>query len=147
MFSSLFPKRANMALAALTITEKREKVVDFSVPFMYFTDDMLLKKTSSKEGTAVLMQFMNPFPNNVWFATLVTLVVVSVTVFVINYFSPYGYKDETGRGTSEEFSYFNSLWFALACMLQQGAENQPRSLSGDPPNGERWRMYILPQHP
>ena len=136
IFPSFFPKRANMALAALTITEKREKVVDFSVPFMYFTDDMLLKKTSFKEGTAALMQFMNPFQNNVWFATLVTLVVISVAVFVINYFSPYGYKDENGRGTSEEFSYFNSLWFALGCMLQQGAENQPRSISGNPLNGE-----------
>ena len=126
-----------MALAALTITEKRAKVVDFSVPFMYYTDEILLKKTSSKEGTAALMQFMNPFHHDVWFATLVTLVVISVAVFVINYFSPYGYKDETGQRTSEEFSYFNSLWFALGCMLQQGAENHPKSLSGNC-NGARF---------
>ena len=130
IFYSLCSKRANMALAALTITEEREKVVDFSVPFMYYTDDMLLKKTSSKEGTLTQMQFMNPFHSDVWLSTLVTLVIISVAVFVINYFSPYGYKDETGQGTSDEFSYFNSLWFALGCMLQQGSENQPRSLSG-----------------
>lgn len=103
---------------------------------------MLLKKTSSKEGAATLMQFMNPFQNNVWFATLVTLVVISVAVFVINYFSPYGYKDENGRGTSKEFSYFNSLWFALGCMLQQGAENQPRSLSGNPSNGKMAAVHF-----
>ena len=63
-------------------------------------------------------------------ASLATLVVISVSTFVINYLSPYGYKGANGRGTSEEFSFFNSVWFALACMLQQGSENQPRSLSG-----------------
>ena len=103
--------------------------MDFSVPYLYFTEEMLLKKTSSS-GTIDLLQFMNPFDNYVWFATLASLVVISVAVFVINYFSPYGYKDDNGQGTSEEFSFFNSVWFALACMLQQGADNSPRSLSG-----------------
>lgn len=96
---------------------------------MYYTEDILLKKTSSKENYD-LLQFMNPFDNQVWFATLATLVVISIAVFVINYYSPYGFKDENGRGTSEEFSFFNSVWFALACMLQQGGDNTPKSLSG-----------------
>ena len=111
------------------MTESREKVVDFSVPYMYYTEDILLKKTSSKENYDFL-QFMNPFDNNVWFATLATLVIISVAVFVINYYSPYGYKDDNGRGTSQEFSFFNSVWFALACMLRRGGDNTPRSLSG-----------------
>ena len=105
-------------------------MVDFSVPFMYYTEEMLLKASSSSNGTIDYLQFMNPFHNHVWFATLASLVVVSVAVFVLNYFSPYGYKDDNGRETSKEFSFFNSVWFTLACMLQQGADNQPRSLSG-----------------
>lgn len=105
-------------------------MVDFSVPFMYYTEEMLLKKTSSENREIDYLQFMNPFQNNVWFATLASLVIISIALFIINYFSPYGYKDENGQGTSEEFSFFNSVWFALACMLQQGADNQPRSLSG-----------------
>lgn len=127
---SLFlPKHADIIVADLTITERREKVVDFSVPYMYYTEEMLLKKTSSSD-TVDLLQFMNPFDNNVWFATLGTLFIISIALFVLNYFSPYGYKDDNGRGTSQEFSFFNSVWFALACMLQQGADNSPRSLSG-----------------
>ena len=97
---------------------------------MYYTEDMLLKKTSFNNGSIDFLQFMNPFHNDVWFATLATMVVISVSIFVINYYSPYGNKDANGRGTSEEFSFFNSVWFALACMLQQGSESQPRSLSG-----------------
>ena len=103
--------------------------MDFSVPYMFYTEDMLLKKTSAKESID-LLQFMNPFDPQVWFATLATLIVISVAVFIINYFSPYGYKGENGKGTSEEFTFFNSVWFSLACMLQQGGDNTPRSLSG-----------------
>ena len=130
--SIFFPfssKHADIIVAPLTVTEAREKVVDFTVPYMFYTEDILLKKSSSKDNSD-LLQFMNPFHNYVWFCTLATLVIISIAVFVINYFSPYGYKDENGRGTSDEFSFFNSVWFALACMLQQGGDNTPKSLSG-----------------
>ena len=123
-------QRADIALAGLTVTEVREKVVDFSVPFMHYTDDILLKRRSSNEDTTFNAQFMHPFHDDVWVATLVTLMVISVSTFALNYFSPYGYKDKNGKGTSEDFSFINSVWFTWSCMLQQGAETQPRSLSG-----------------
>ena len=123
-------QRADIALAALTVSEVREKAVDFSVPFMHYTDDILLKKRPSDEGKTFNTQFMQPFQGDVWLATLVTLVVISVSTFALNYFSPYGYKDKNGQGTAEEFSFINSVWFTWSCMLQQGAETQPRSLSG-----------------
>ncbi|KAK2559931.1 Glutamate receptor 4 [Acropora cervicornis] len=114
---------------ALTLSEVREKAVDFSVPFMHYTDDILLKKRSSDEGGTFNTQFMQPFHEEVWLATLVTLVGISVSTFALNYFSPYGHKDKNGQGTSEDFSFINSVWFTWSCMLQQGAETQPRSLS------------------
>ena len=118
-----------MAAGSIAITETREKVVDFTVPFMYYTDDLLVKKTSTE--TTDLLQFMDPFENGVWIATLGVVALISIAVFAVNYFSPYGYKDENGRGTSEEFNFFNSVWFSLACMLQQGGDNTPRNLSGN----------------
>jgi len=129
LYSHFSLKRADFAVASLTVTEAREKVIDFTVPYMFYTEDILLKKWSS-EGKTDLLQFMNPFDNYVWCCTLAIVLLISVAVFVINYFSPYGYKDENGTGTSEEFNYLNSLWFAFACMLQQGGDNTPRNLSG-----------------
>ena len=122
-------QRADLAVADLTITERREKVVDFTIPYMFTTEDVILKKSSSGE-TVDYLQFTNPLHSEVWFAMLATLLVVSVAVFILNYFSPFGYKDDKNPGTSQEFSFFNSVWFSLACMLQQGTENQPRNLSG-----------------
>ncbi|XP_078384274.1 glutamate receptor ionotropic, kainate 3-like isoform X2 [Oculina patagonica] len=86
---------------------------------------------------------MQELIDGVWFATLASLGVISVAVFVINYFSPYGYKDDNGRGTSEEFSFFNSVWFALACMLQQGGDNTPRNLSGRILTGCYWFCILI----
>ena len=116
--------------AAITITEEREKALDFSVPFKYSTEDLIMKKPSSGNKAVDLLQFMTPFENVVWVCTLASLVIISVAIFVLNYYSPYGHKNENGEGTSDEFSFFNSVWFALACMLQQGGDNTPRSLSG-----------------
>lgn len=128
-FFLFYLKRADIAVAALTITERRDKVVDFSVPYMYYTEEMLLKKTSSI-GKIDLLQFLNPFENYVWFAIVASLMVISFTLFAINYFSPYRCTDDTGKATSEEFSFFNSVWFALASLLQQGSDNTPKNLSG-----------------
>ena len=137
MFVCFCPKRADIAVPFLTITERREKVVDFSVPYIHYTEDIIMKKPSSSHSID-LLQFMHPFHQYVWLAILASLLVISVAVFVINYFSPYGCKDENSYGTSEEFNFFNSVWFALASMLQQGADNTPRSLSGIKAfNGER----------
>ncbi|XP_078384348.1 glutamate receptor 4-like isoform X2 [Oculina patagonica] len=142
VIGELISKRAEIGVAGLTITERREDVVDFSVPYMHFTEDILMKKPSS--GRSIdLLQFMHPFNYYVWIATLASLVVISVAVFVLNYFSPYGYKDYNSRGTSEEFNFFNSAWFALASMLQQGANNTPRSLSGRILAGCYWFCVLI----
>ncbi|PFX17107.1 Glutamate receptor ionotropic, kainate 3, partial [Stylophora pistillata] len=107
VINEILNERTDMAISALTITERREKVVDFSFPFMHFTTDILLRKPSFGEKID-LSQFMAPFDNQVWFATLATLVIISIAVFVLNFYSPYGYKDDNGRGTSKEFSFFNT---------------------------------------
>jgi len=64
------------------------------------------------------------------FLTLASLVIVTGLMYVVNFISPYGYKQSTKSKNSEAFNLFNSLWFCLASMLQQGADNTPRSLSG-----------------
>ncbi|CAH3162257.1 unnamed protein product [Pocillopora meandrina] len=142
MIGELVGKRADIAVASLTVTESREKIVDFSIPYMYYSREILVKK-SPHSGKVDLLQFMNPFDIQVWFVTLASLVIISVAVFVINYFSPYGCKDENGRGTSEEFNFFNSVWFALACMLQQGGDNTPKSSSGRILTGCYWFCILI----
>ena len=56
-----------MAAAAMSVTEQREKIMDFSVPFMYYTQDLIMKKPLSGIKAVDLLQFMTPFENLVWF--------------------------------------------------------------------------------
>ncbi|XP_074626587.1 glutamate receptor ionotropic, kainate 3-like isoform X2 [Acropora palmata] len=142
LIGELINERADLVVADLIITARREKVVDFTIPYMFTAEDVIIKKSSSGE-TVDLLQFMDPFQSDVWFAKLATLLVVSFAVFILNYFSPFGYKDDNNPGTSQEFSFFNSVWFSLACMLQQGAENHPRSLSGRILTGCYWFCILI----
>lgn len=95
--------------------------MDFSVPYMHYTEEILLKKTSAI-GKIDYLQFLTQFETYVWFAILTSLMVIYVTLFTINYFSPYRCKDDTDKATQKEFSFFNSVWLALASLLQQGTD-------------------------
>ena len=117
-----------MAAAAMTVTEERSKVVAFTPAYMHYTEDMLMKKQVSDKPH--LFQFLDPFDSEVWLMLLAALFLCTFSIFVIGYFSPYEDKDEQGLGTRREFSLANSLWFSVACMLQQGADRSPRSMSG-----------------
>lgn len=44
MFIFVFFKNVNMVVGLIVIIEIREKVVDFIVLFMYYIDDLLVKK-------------------------------------------------------------------------------------------------------
>ena len=59
--------------------------------------------------------------------------VVAIVLTIIDRFSPSGHHAlalSTGEGTGDEFSLYNSVWFATGSMLGQGGDNTPRSGSG-----------------
>ena len=117
-----------MAAAAMTVTEQRSQVVAFTPAYMHYTEDMLMKKERSDKSR--LFQFLDPFDTEVWLMLLAALFVCTVCIFIIGHLSPYEYKDEQEIGTGNAFSLSDSLWFSAACMLQQGADHTPRSMSG-----------------
>ena len=126
----------------MTVNEQRSKAVSFTVSYMYYTEEMLMKKEQIEEVN--FLQFMDPFDVLVWVMTLVCLIAVTLCIYLINRFTPIQNKDERGNdGTSDEFSLINSLWFSLACMLQQGADSTPRSISGTVLNLFQNRYYIF----
>ncbi|CAH3015261.1 unnamed protein product, partial [Porites evermanni] len=137
MIGELIRKNADMIISDLTVTESREEVVDFSIPFMFYTEEMLVKKQHS-EGSISLLQFMHPFHGDVWTATLFSLVVISIALFLINYYSPCEHL-----GTNDKLSLCDSVWFTLACMLRQASQNTPRNLSGRILTGSYWFCVLI----
>lgn len=143
MIGELLNGRAHAVVASLTINQERERVVDFSKPFMTTGISIMIKKPDKQEFS--VFSFMQPLSTEIWmyiiFAYIgvsfeshglrVTVVLqVSVVIFLVSRFSPYEWRvEETSRGgftISNDFSVYNCLWFTLAAFMQQGTDILPR---------------------
>ncbi|EDO32621.1 predicted protein, partial [Nematostella vectensis] len=131
----------DLSTSPLTITSERLQYLEFSKPFMQFTMSLISKKFDN--DNQYLMAFMRPYSSTVWLLTLAGLLLVTILMFVVNYISPYGYRKSHKSKNGEAFNFFNSLWFCLASMLQQGADSTPRSLSGRVLAGCFWFCILI----
>ncbi|XP_069686217.1 glutamate receptor 1-like isoform X2 [Periplaneta americana] len=146
MVGELVRKEADIAIASMTITSERERVIDFSKPFMSLGISIMIKKpVKQKPG---VFSFLNPLSKEIWVCVIFSYVGVSIVLFIVSRFSPYEWRllhygddgghHHSGVGTpasqpstvANDFSILNSLWFALGAFMQQGCDISPRSISG-----------------
>jgi len=124
-------QKADIAVAPLTITSVRERVIDFSKPFMQLGISIMIKKPEKQKPG--VFSFMDPLHYYIWLCIVLSYLGVSLVMFVVGRFSPAEWQigDDTGDGPeiSTDFTLRNSLWFALGAFMQQGCDISPRSLS------------------
>ncbi|CAH1170158.1 unnamed protein product [Phaedon cochleariae] len=143
MVGELVRQEADMAIAPMTITSERERVIDFSKPFMSLGISIMIKKPMKQKPG--VFSFLNPLSKEIWVSVLFAYVGVSIVLFVVSRFSPYEWRllhltgdprDQPVHNTNHsgtmanDFTMLNSLWFALGAFMQQGGELSPRSVSG-----------------
>ncbi|CAM2118051.1 unnamed protein product [Caretta caretta] len=142
-------KRADVAVAPLTITLVREEVIDFSKPFMSLGISIMIKKPQkSKPG---VFSFLDPLAYEIWMCIVFAYIGVSVVLFLVSRFSPYEWhteefeegRDQPPSDQTNEFGIFNSLWFSLGAFMQQGCDISPRSLSGRIVGGVWWFFTLI----
>ncbi|XP_020297365.1 glutamate receptor 1 isoform X5 [Pseudomyrmex gracilis] len=170
MIGELIRKEADIAIGPLTITSERERVVDFSKPFMSLGISIMIKKpVKQKPG---VFSFLNPLSKEIWVCVIFSYIGVSIVLFIVSRFSPYEWRVLTISGSTDsaisgrndpslqhphtpqgsphmptssmanDFSIVNSLWFALAALMQQGCDISPRSISGRIA-GSVWWFFTL----
>jgi len=76
-----------MAVASLTISAQRERVVDFSLPFMNVGISIMIKKPPKEKTNS--FTFLNPFNVSIWIYIILTYIGISISLFAIARFSPY----------------------------------------------------------
>lgn len=143
LIGDIVEKRAQVAIGAITISAVRELDVDFSKPFMDFKVSLLMQKEKEQVN---LFVFLQPFERNVWLSTLAVVIGITFLVFCLDHLSPNGYRamaERSGEGDGDELNLFNSLWFAAGSILQQGADNTPRSGSGRMLAGAFWFFTLI----
>ena len=80
-----------------------------------------------------LLQFMEPFTVTVWCIVLAITIIVSVSLYIVDYYSPYGWRQTSLRSKEvegQELDFLNCIWFTIASTLLQGADNTPKAFSG-----------------
>ncbi|XP_076467659.1 glutamate receptor 3-like [Babylonia areolata] len=143
MIGELIAKKADMAIAGLTITAERERYVDFSKPFMEIGVSIIIKKPQHQKPG--VFSFMEPLSIEVWVCITVAYIGVSVALFVVSRFSPVEWhKDpQADSGYENEFSLFNSFWFSMGALMFQGSDSCPKSVSGRIIGGAWWFFVLI----
>ncbi|XP_013149622.1 PREDICTED: glutamate receptor 1-like [Papilio polytes] len=142
LMSEVVKKEADLAVAPLAVTIEREKLVDFSEPFLSI-DNPVVHTRASKQ-LADTFSFLKPLSKEIWLCILFSFFAVSIVLFLVSRFSPHEWRsvsisdtriEQPLSSTNEiilhnEFSIWNSFWFSLGSFMQQGSDVVPRSLSG-----------------
>ncbi|XP_026295916.1 glutamate receptor ionotropic, kainate 2 isoform X8 [Apis mellifera] len=142
----LMEKRADLAVASMTINYARESVIDFTKPFMNLGIGILFKVPSSQPTR--LFSFMNPLAVEIWLYVLAAYMLVSFTLFVMARFSPYEWNNpHPCLGESDivenQFSVSNSFWFITGTFLRQGSGLNPKATSTRIVGGIWWFFTLI----
>uniref|UniRef100_A0A8C8JZQ9 Glutamate receptor n=1 Tax=Oncorhynchus tshawytscha TaxID=74940 RepID=A0A8C8JZQ9_ONCTS len=147
MVGELINRKADLAVAGFTITSEREKVIDFSKPFMSLGISILYRvHLGRKPG---YFSFLDPFSPAVWLFMLLAYLAVSCVLFLAARLSPYEWYNShpcpMGRKDMLENQYTlgNSLWFPVGGFMQQGSEIMPRALSTRCVSGVWWAFTLI----
>ncbi|XP_011061884.1 PREDICTED: glutamate receptor ionotropic, kainate 2-like isoform X2 [Acromyrmex echinatior] len=142
----LMRHRADLAVGSMTINYARERVIDFTKPFMNLGISILFKVPTRHQ--ARLFSFMNPLAIEIWLYVLAAYVLVSVTMFVVARFSPYEWNNPhpCHPGTEiveNQFSLSNSFWFTIGTLMQQGSDLNPKATSTRIVGGIWWFFTLI----
>ncbi|XP_075460847.1 glutamate receptor ionotropic, kainate 3 [Ascaphus truei] len=146
LVKELIDHKADLAVAPLTITHVREKVIDFSKPFMTLGISILYRKPNGTSPS--VFSFLSPLSPDIWLYILLAYLGVSCVLFVIARFSPYEWYDAhpCNPGTNiveNNFTLLNSFWFAVGALMQQGSELMPKALSTRIIGGIWWFFTLI----
>uniref|UniRef100_A0A5F9CES7 Glutamate receptor n=1 Tax=Oryctolagus cuniculus TaxID=9986 RepID=A0A5F9CES7_RABIT len=135
------------AVAAFTITAEREKVIDFSKPFMTLGISILYRVHMGRKPG--YFSFLDPFSPAVWLFMLLAYLAVSCVLFLAARLSPYEWYNPhpclraRPHILENQYTLGNSLWFPVGGFMQQGSEIMPRALSTRCVSGVWWAFTLI----
>ncbi|GBN68665.1 Glutamate receptor ionotropic, kainate 2 [Araneus ventricosus] len=136
MVRELMDREADLAIADFTITYEREKVVDFTMPFMNLGISILFRRPLRK--IPKLFWFLRPLSLEVWLYVAAAYMSVSLLLYGVSRFSPYEWgpphpcEGITVHACRNCFSIQNSLWFTVGSLMRQSSELTPRCILPGP---------------
>ncbi|XP_067664030.1 glutamate receptor-like isoform X1 [Haliotis asinina] len=142
IIGELIRHEADIAIAPLTITSEREKVLDFTKPYMSLGISIMIKKPENDPPH--VFSFMEPLSQEIWLCTAFAFIGVSVVLFLVSRFSTVEWQvDGDDQKLTNDFTIGNSLWFSLGAFMQQGCDVLPKSVSGRMVTSVWWFFTLI----
>jgi len=115
----LLLQEADLIISDLTVTKNRLKVVDSSEFFMELGLSILYKRPT--QNSTNMLSFLLPFSWELWLGIFIAYITISALLSILSKFSPYEKNVQPNV-----FNQFNSLWFAVGSLMQQGSDFAPK---------------------
>ena len=138
MVREILQGKAHLAMASFTISSERQKVIDFTQPYMDLGLTVLVKTINDEED---VFRFLHPFKTELWLMIGITSVLVGVFLWFFSTFSPFGFygrcvqiahhkvpEEHLKRRNTLRLS--NSIWSTIAYLGQSAGSLHPVSSSG-----------------
>ncbi|CAN7988348.1 unnamed protein product [Ixodes hexagonus] len=130
MIGELIDGKADLAMTDLTITEPRERAVDFTLPFMT-TGLAVVTKKSAPMRPGGIWSFFLPLTREVW---VYVILATACTIFVMYISARLSFREWTlvddGKGEEcmeNRFNLFNCFLFVVTTLLHQRITLDPRA--------------------
>lgn len=130
MIGELLEGKADLAMADLTITEARERAVDFTLPYMTTALAVVTKKSEPMKPGGIWSFFL-PLTREVW---VYVVLATACTIFVMYISARLSFREwtlvEDAKGEDamqNRFNLYNCFVFVLTTLLHQRITLDPRA--------------------
>ncbi|KAL1139351.1 hypothetical protein AAG570_006335 [Ranatra chinensis] len=135
--------KIDIIVGALTVTSKREEVIDFITPYFLHTGiGIVIRRPSHGKS---LFKFMTVFRGEVWLSILSAITATTLMIWLLDKYSPYSSRNITNKyhKRCRKFSLKESFWFAVTSFTPQGGGELPNCLSARILVGAYWIFVVL----
>ena len=131
LVEDLIDGKADVAVAAMSISEMRSRVIDFSNSFLAGQTKILISTRDIEHVYDLGFQFLDPFSFHLWLVTLLYIILVVIVVWCLEKCSPFGHKRTSNRdGKAAAFSLAVCISYIWSNFCKFQVEDAtPRSLS------------------
>ncbi|XP_011304726.1 glutamate receptor ionotropic, kainate 2-like isoform X2 [Fopius arisanus] len=128
MLGKIISGDADLAITDITITAAREKVVDFTMPFLNLGISILFRKPS--KAAPSLFSFLSPMAGDVWLYLIGAYTLTSTLLFLIGRMCPAEWNNphpciKEPTELENQFTLPNAFSFTIGAIMQQGSDVAP----------------------
>ncbi|XP_071107299.1 glutamate receptor ionotropic, kainate 3-like [Haliotis cracherodii] len=143
-------KSVHLGIGPISLTSERERVIDFTKPYMEEGTGIILKRFEDKNSK--MFRVFKPFTESVWLSVAGAVLVVGFTLALVNHLSPVQQKQQQQEEEQEEgegrrrrrgISAADNIWIVYKSYMEQGSEIAPPNISGRFILGFWWVFTIL----